>query len=97
MRKGSGKDVIVVLDGYSMREIVRYPSVVRASEDLNIKSSTIRSALCHRTLVFECYFVYLLSLEGWKPAQRSWRRIRGNKESEKLNRLRKEKENVWSL
>lgn len=97
MRKGSGKDAVVVLDGYSMREIVRYPSVVRASEDLNIKPDTIRSALCHRTLVYECYFVYLRSLEGWKPAQRSWRRIRGNKESEKLNKLRKEKDYVRSL
>lgn len=89
MRKGSGKDIVVVLDGYTMKEITRFPSTALASMDLGIKPGTIRQAISNRSLAYECYFVYLSNLEDFKPKRRAWRTLNGIKHSEKLDRLRK--------
>lgn len=49
---------IVVIDRYTMAEIVRYPSVRDAAADLAIREGTIYQSLCGRSVSHEAYFVY---------------------------------------
>ena len=92
MKKGTGKDVIVAIDRYTMQEVGRWPTVNEAARLLDICSNTIYVALAKRRPVYECYWVYARDLiTTWRPAHACFNRVRGTKVSEKLEALKREK------
>jgi hypothetical protein len=84
MKKGSGKDAVVILDRWTKREITRYPCVTKAAEDLGIRHNSIYVALSQRQVAYECYWVYETKLPDWQPAVRRHVKTRGTKCPDKL-------------
>ena len=84
MKKGSGKDAVVILDRWTKREIARYPCVTKAAEDLGIKLSSIYVALSYKQVAYECYWVYAKDLPDWQPSSKKQVKTRGTKCPDKL-------------
>ena len=84
MKKGSGKDAVVILDRWTKREIARYPCVTKAAEDLGIRLNSIYVALSQRQVAYECYWVYAKDLSDWQPSLKRYVKTRGTKCPEKL-------------
>lgn len=87
MKKGYSKDVVVLLDGYSLEEKARFSSATEAAEKLKIPLRTIYASLSRNILVYECYFVYSRNLKNFRPKHQGWRRVRGIKSSDELKRI----------
>lgn len=89
MKKGSSKDVVVLLDSYTMEEKARFYSATEAAEKLKLSVNTIYGALSRNMPVYDCYFVYSRNLKNFHPEHRGWRRVRGIKSSDELKRILK--------
>lgn len=87
MKKGSGKDAVVILDRWTKKEIARYPCVTKAAEDLGIRPNSIYVALSQRQVTYECYWVYAKDLPDWQPSPKRHVKTRGTKCLEKLKIL----------
>ena len=87
MTKGTGKDTIVILDMWTMTDVARYPSAVQAAEDLDVNINSIRASVRSRKPAYGCYWVYAKSLNPFTPATTCWRKVRGIRHSEKLDKL----------
>ena len=87
MKKGSGKDAVVILDRWTKREIARYPCVIKAAEDLGISSNSIYVAINQRQVAYECYWVYAKDLPDWQPVSKRHVKTRGTKCPDKLKIL----------
>lgn len=92
MKKGSGKDIIVAIDRYTLQEVGRWPTVNEAARLLDLRSNTIHVAIAKRRPVYECYWVYYGDLiTTWRPAHAVFNKVRGVKTSPKLEALKREK------
>ena len=87
MQKGESKDAVVILNRYTLEKVARYPGAVAAAEDLGLKVQSIRRAICGHVCVYDCYWVYEKELPSWMPRKMCFKRVNGNKSSEKLRRL----------
>ena len=87
MKKGLGKDAVVILDRWTKREIARYPCVTKAAEDLGIRPNSIYVAISQRQVAYECYWVYAKDLPNWQPSLKRHVKTRGIKCPEKLKVL----------
>ena len=76
-----------------MGQIARYPSVREASDDLSIPRNSIYASLCGRIPCYDSYFIYENEFIKWRPAEQSFKRVRGIKVSQKLEELRKQSNN----
>ena len=90
MRKGYGKDIVVVLDRFSMEEKARFSSVAEAAEKLEIPVVSIYVALSQRVSSYGCYFVYSRNLTSFQPKPCCWKRVRGIRSSNELRKLLEE-------
>ena len=86
-----GKDTVVVLERFTLEEVVRYPSTTIAERELGIKAATIRRAIHGHLPVYDCYWVYEKELPTWTPRKTYFVRVNGNKVSPKLSELIKQK------
>lgn len=73
-----------------MVQIARYPSAKEASSDLSIPLGSIYDSLCSRIPCYDSYFIYENEFIKWRPAEQSYKRVRGIKVSQKLEELRKQ-------
>ena len=87
MKTGEGKDRVVVLDRYTMKEVARFDSTQIASRELDIKATTIRRAIASHSAAYECYWVYEKELPNWTPKKVYFARVHGIKQSPKLQEL----------
>ena len=88
MVRGSGKDEIIVIDRWTMKELARYSSATEASMELGVRINSIYVSIHHRKPAYECYFVYKSELKNWKPAPECFKRRKGTKTTDKLEALR---------
>ncbi len=89
MRKGYGKDIIVVLDRFPMEEKARFSSVTEAAKELKIPVGSIYVALSQHVSTYGCYFVYSRNLTSFQPKPCCWKRVRRIGSSNELRKLLK--------
>ena len=87
MRKGSGKDALVVIDSYTKKEIARFDSIVEAVETLGVRQNTIYVSIHNRKPAYECYWVYAKDLPKWQPAPLCHRKTKGTVVPDALKKL----------
>ena len=87
MKTGEGKDRVVILDRYTLKEVARFDSTPIASKELGIKATTIRRAIASHCAAYDCYWVYERELPNWTPKRVCFIRANGVKQSPKLQEL----------
>ena len=87
MKKGTGKDRVVVLDRYTMKEVTRFENVLAAVSELDVSLSSIYVAICKKAALYDCYWVYERDLPAFVPRKEHFKRVKGVRIPEKLKNL----------
>ena len=87
MKKGSGKDKLVVIDSYTMEELARFSTVKDAAEKLGVNANSVYVGIHTKKPVYECYWVYAKNMKNWKPAPLCHRKTKGTKVPPELQKL----------